>query len=1012
MKRVKTKVSSVLLMIMLMMSVSIHQSETVVALDNTPEFEQINTIHGLSHDTVYSITQDRSGFLWFGTEDGLNKYDGYTIEVYRAGNTGTSLGNANCAVVFVDEDNKVWVASWGGGIQVLDQNNSTIHSYVHDDQDPKSISDNSVHSIYKDKSGTLWFGTYTQGLNKFDTQTQTFTSYVHDDKANSISDNRVWWINETPQGKLLLGTNKGLDLFDPTTSLFTHYDAITSRVRTIFWDSKGTLWLGTQKGLCTFDLETSKKTCYAHTENQPAQDVITAIYEDSSGNFWIGTSDGLNLFDKTTGLFTRFIHDEKDSFSIGNNDIRVIFEDKSGNLWVGSRGGGVSKLNIKASKFESYHNEPKTWPMLSDVNVLSMMVDKKGVYWIGTNNGGLNLVDPVLKTQSVILSDTTKEENRNLSAILEDGDQVWVGGLGGLNKINTLTHEVMTYKKTESEGSISHNTVLSILKDHEGVIWVGTLAGLNRYDAQRDQFTRYSSDSKNPDTLSSDTINTLMEDHRGNLWIGTTNGLNRYDRATGKFTRFVYQINGENSISDNIIHSLKQTSDQAIWIGTQYGLNRYDLETGLFSAYTTKEGLPNNTIRAIQESKPGQLWISTNKGISVMEVSTSTFTNYDVLDGLQGNGYNNNATYKTASGLILFGGTNGMDLIDPTMVSKSAFMPPLVITSFKVENVDFDYAKALKDEGKISLSYEERSISVQFASLDYTLSSRNQYAYRLDGFDETWIELGTRNTIDYTNLPIGNYALWIKGTNSDGIWNEAGLAVMISVSPPWWLSNTAYVIYGLLLIVGITLIIKVISDKKEKRNRVLANRLKQSISVLSRIGEIRDTYTAGHQRRVQELSCAIASELHLTQENIDNIYWGSLIHDIGKIMIPTEYLNKPGKLMALEREILNSHVTQGCEIIEGIDLPTEVSSIVAQHHERLDGSGYPNHLAGEQIPIESRIVSVADVVEAMSSDRPYRVALGIEAALKEINENKGTKYDASVVDACIKLFKQKGFKFS
>ncbi len=1002
------------IIVIMFLSVNFIQIPTfnTIAFNDHLEFEQITSLEGLSHDTVYSITQDKLGFLWFGTEDGLNKYDGYHIEVYRGGQTSSSIGNANCSVIYVDENNNLWIASWGGGIQVLNPTTGLVKSYVHNDEDSSSISDNSVHSIYQDKSGTFWFGTYTKGLNKFDKKTETFKSFLHDDNTNSISDNRVWWISETQDGKLLLATNKGLDLFDPLTETFTHFNTIQNRVRTLYWDKDGVLWLGTQKGLCSLDPVTSETQCYYHTNGQSTEDVITSIYEDSVGNFWVGSSGGLNIFDKKTGLFTLMVHDDNDDGSIGNNDVRVIFEDQSGNLWVGTRGGGVSKINIKPRKFESYRSTSNVWYTLSDANIFSMMEDSQGVIWLGTNNGGLNKIDLQLKTQTYLLSDITKEENRDLSAIVEDGNSIWVGSLGGLNKINKVTNEWITYKNDEREDSLSHNTVLSVLKDHDGQLWVGTLQGLNLYDAQNDRFIRYYSDPKNKETLSSDTINVLFEDHEGNLWIGTNSGLNKMNRLNGKVTRYLYQTSGDNSISDNIIHSITEDADHHLWIGTQYGLNQFDIETGLFKLYTTEDGLPNNTIRSIQVDSSGLLWISTNKGISTLNVDRTIFTNYDLLDGMQGNGYNNNASTITKNGILLFGGPNGFDVIDPSKVSKSTYLPPMVITGFKVMNQTIDYRNELFNQGKISLNYKQKNIHVEFASLDYTIPNRNQYAYKLEGVDQDWILIGSRNFLDYSNLPIGNYTLKIKGTNSDGIWNEEGLSISLIISPPWWLTTGAYAIYIFIGFIILFMIFKLISDRKEERNLKLTKMLNESINVLSRIGEMRDVYTAGHQRRVQQLSCAIASEMGLSQDRITNINFGSLIHDIGKIMIPADYLNKPGKLSELEFTILQTHVTQGHEIIEDINFPIEVSDIVCQHHERLDGSGYPNKLVGDQIRLESRIVAVADSVEAMSSDRPYRAALGIDAALDEILRHKGTKFDADVVDTCVKLFKQKGFKFN
>ena len=988
-------------------------SMPVHALQSHLEFENITSIEGLSHDTVYSIVQDQAGFLWFGTEDGLNKYNGYEIEVYRGGHSANSIGNANCAFLYVDDSNSIWVASWGGGVQVLDQQNGLVKAYAHDPSDSDSISDNNIQNIFEDSRGVLWFGTYTGGLNRFDSKTETFTAYTNNESDNnSISDNRVWWIEEDLDGSLLIGTNKGLDKFNPDTGVFTHFSQIENRVRTIFRDKNNTLWLGTQKGLCRFNTDTGETKYYLHDIDNLAADVITSIFEDSQGNLWVGSSSGVNVFDRETGIFTRNTHNPDDAFSLGNDDVRVIFEDRSANIWIGTRGGGVSKIDIKPQKFKSYNKVQNDAITLSDINVSSIFQSSDEVLWVGTNNGGLNRFDLKANKQDYLLTDIAKEENRNILGICEDADSLWVGSLGGLNRIDKQSGLITTYKNdSEKKGTLSHNTVLSLIKDSKNIIWIGTLAGLNQYDRANDQFISYQYDNENSNSISSNMINCLYEDRTGNFWIGTQNGLNILDRDSGLFTRFIYDKDNSQGISDNIIYCIFEDSAQNMWIGTQYGLNRFDRASRSFSSYTTEDGLPNNCIKGIQADSSGKLWISTNKGISCFDTLERTFSNYNALDGLQGNGYNANACLTTRNGDILYGGTKGLDVITPSNIAKSAFKSPVVVTGFRVMDKKVDLNKTLNEKGIISLPYDENNIGLEIASLDFTMTKRNQYAYMLDGFDDDWFYIGTRNNFNYTNIPSGNYILRIKGTNSDGIWNEEGISVKIHISPPWWLSPVAYIAYALLIVLILFLIIRFIIAKQVRKREALSKLLQKTINVMSKIGEMRDLYTAGHQRRVQQLACAIAKEMGLKEDTINNIYFGSLIHDIGKINIASEYLNKPGKLTDLEFKILQSHVMLGHQVIEEIGFPEQVMAIVCQHHERLDGKGYPEGISGAQILLESRIVAVADVVEAMSSDRPYRAALGIDAALDEITKFKIIKFDGRVVDACTALFREKGFEF-
>jgi len=973
-------------------------------------FQKLQTKDGLSHDTVYSIAQDKNGYIWFGTEDGLNKYNGYTIEIYRSEKGGNKIGNANISTILVDDENQLWLASWGGGLQVLNQETGLVKIYKNIEGDTTSLSDNNVHSLFKDSKGRIWVGTYTQGLNQYLPESDTFESYKHDENnVSSLSNNRVWWINEDKNGNLLIGTNNGLDSFNPDTKEFKKIDTVTARVRTIYWDSNDNLWLGTQKGLCQLDLESSNVDCFINTEEDTAANVITSIYEDSFKKLWIGTSNGLNTFDVENKAFERYILNNSNVNSLSNNDIRAIFEDESSNLWIGTRGGGVNKINIKPSKFETYGTTPNELITLSDKNVFSLYVDKADNLWVGTNNGGLNFFD--LKGNSTILmNDIEQESNRNLTDIVEMDDNLWVGSLGGLNQIDKLSLEVKTYKFDENdEKSISHNTILSLLNDSRGSLWVGTLGGLNLYQSQEDNFKRFYSNFDQKDTLSSDSIQVLFEDSSNRIWVGTNKGLNLMNSDNISFKRYLYSTETENGISDDIINTIFEDSQNRLWIGTQYGLNLYNSELDNFTVYTTENGLPNNTIKSIQEDDDGHLWISTNGGISEFNLSEMKFMNYDIYDGLQGNGYNLGASTKMRNGLIFFGGINGLDLVDNKKTNKITFSPKLTILNFSINGKEYDLPSL---DNTIELDYSQKNLHVAIASMDYTNVSRNQFAYMLEGYDKDWNYIGSRNSFDYTNLPSGNFILRIKSTNFDGVWSEKELNLQLKISPPWWKTNLAYFMYILGFLLTIVVIVRIYINRQIRKNKALELMLNNTMNVISRIAEMKDTYTVGHQKRVRELSVAIAKEMSLNEEQIKNIELGSMIHDIGKISISSEYLNKPGKLLPLEYEIIQTHVENGCKIIEDINFPKEVYNIIAQHHERLDGTGYPKGLVKDQIGIESRIVSVADVVEAMCNNRPYRKAVGIDAALSEIENSKGTKYDAEVVETCINLFKYKKFKFS
>ena len=218
-----------------------------------------------------------------------------------------------------------------------------------------------------------------------------------------------------------------------------------------------------------------------------------------------------------------------------------------------------------------------------------------------------------------------------------------------------------------------------------------------------------------------------------------------------------------------------------------------------------------------------------------------------------------------------------------------------------------------------------------------------------------------------------------------------------------------------------SVVVKIYKDITERRltenelresMKMLRKNLAGTIQAISRTVETRDAYTAGHQRRTKEIARAIAFEMGLPKQQIEGIRMAGIIHDLGKISVPAEILSKPGKISESEFSIIKQHPQTGYEILKGIDFNWPVADIVLQHHERLDGSGYPNNFQGDEILLEARVLGVADVIEAMSSHRPYRPALGIDDAFEEITINKGITYDPDVVAAAIDLFSHRGYQFN
>jgi len=677
-------------------------------------FDRLSLEEGLSQSTVYAIVQDRRGFMWFGTEDGLNRYDGYHFKVYR-----------------------------------------------HEPEHPQSLSNNTVYTLYEDRAGVLWIGTDGGGLNRYDRATETFTRYRHDpDNPKSLSHDVVLSIHEDRDGRLWIGTDGGgLNRFDRQTETFSHF---------------------------------------THQPNDPrslSSNEVSFIYEDRSGVLWVGTEgDGLNRFDRQTEIFTHYQHHPKDLRSLSHNKLLTFYEDRGGVLWLGTNGGGLNKSNRTAATFAYYKHDPNDPHSLSDDMVFSLHEDRAGVLWIGTLEGGLNRLDRATDTFTHYQHDP--DDSRSLSSntvyvIYEDATgALWVGTEGdGLNRFDRDTETFTRYQHDPNDPkSLSSNNIFSLFMDQSGTLWVGTYGGgLNQFNPATETFTPYRHDPEDPHSLSDNRVNALYEDRSGHLWVGTEGGLNKFDRASERFTRYQHDHNDPGSLGNNDIMTVYEDHAGVLWVGTYGGgLNRFDRQTETFTRYLDQDGLPNNVVYGIVEDSLGFLWLSTNKGLAKFDPRTETFRNYDEHDGLQSNEFNSGAYGKGRQGELFFGGINGFNIFHPARIKDNPYVPPIVLTSFKTFNEEARLDTTISEISVITLDHDENVFSFEFATLSFTVPEKNQYAYKLEGFKDEWIDLGPKRDITFINLDAGSYTFRVKGSNNKGGGNEKEAALRITIKPPWW----------------------------------------------------------------------------------------------------------------------------------------------------------------------------------------------------------------------------------
>ncbi len=782
----------------------------LIAQQQNLKFDHLDINAGLSENNVLCVLQDSRGFMWMGTRDGLNKYDGYKFTIYRNNaNNKNSISNNFITALAEDSKGNIWIATNGGGLNLYDKDKDQFTHYKHGAGN--SISGDLVSCLAEDHEGNLWIGTNKTGLDVLNLKTNQFTHQpLADDKISAVykdADHNIW-VGSYGGGLYLY--HRGQHSFTSFTNSPGNPASLSdNRVFRIFADSKHRLWIGTDGGgLNQFDYTSKKFRRYQHdihNSNSLPADAVYSIGEDDKGDLWIGTENGgLSVFNPSTGQFNNYLHDDLDNSSLSNNSLYTTYKDRKGNMWVGTFTGGINVYNPDYNKFAHYKHNSST-SSLSNNYVLCIMEDAKKRIWVGTDGGGLNLFDPHTKKfthyQHRQADKNSISGNYILNLCEDSHGNIWVGTWGdGLTVFNPEKNSYRHFKHNPAnKNSLSNNNAWCIFEDREKKIWVGTHGGgLDLYDPATGGFIHHMNNPEDPASISSNIIHGITTDNNNNLWIATDEGgLNYFNQKTTHFVSFVHNDN-KNSISNNSVLGVVHDNKGNLWISTMAGLNYFDTKTKHFTVYTTADGLPNNAIFGVLEDKDANLWISTNNGLCKFNPKTKNVKNYDIADGLQSNEFKDHACLKSSSGNFYFGGINGFNEFKPEAVKENSFDPPLVITSFQVFNknvpiqTDSTHLSVLKksitETTAIELPYSSSMISFEFASLNYTNSGKKKYAYMLKGFDKDWIEVGSERKATYTRLDPGEYTFMVLGLNNEGRWSATPAQIKITIVPPFWLT--------------------------------------------------------------------------------------------------------------------------------------------------------------------------------------------------------------------------------
>jgi ligand-binding sensor domain-containing protein len=753
-------------------------------------FMHVTVEDGLSQNTVRAILQDRTGFLWFATEEGLNRYDGYAFATFkhdrrrpgtlpddmttalyedRAGRlwVGTVTGlclfdrrtdtftvrleSPEVRAILEDRKGALWVATNGGGVYRVDPAVAEPRRYRAEPHVSTSLSHDSVYALLEDRAGRVWVGTYGGGLDLYDPAKDGFVHHRHDPRdPASLSHDEIWSLAEDAAGRIWIGTNSPvLSVLDVGTHRFYHHrarpgdeSALQANIVTVVYrDREGTMWVGTDRGGLNRHLpEDGSFVSYRHDPDNPeslSRNAVRAISEDTQGNLWVSTfSGGLNLLKKARRPFAYFAPRAGDPESLSDSAVLSFLEDREGRLWVATAEGGLHRFDPEAGTFARYR--------LGRSTLLALHEDRKGRIWVGTWGDGLNLFDPARGT-------FTRQRHSADDPSTARDDQVW-----------------------------------DIHEDADGFLWLATDDGIVRLHVDSGRVSRLRHDPGNPASLGHDQVRAFLPEEDSRLWIATLGGL-ELRRADGTFVHHRHDRRDLASLSHDWVVALHRDGKGGLWVGTfGGGLNRFDPQSGKFTVYTESEGLPSNVVHAILEDDEGALWTSTNKGLSRFRPDTGVFDAFDRSNGLESVQFHLGSRLRSGQGTMYFGTWNGFYHFDPRKITPDPLVPPIVLTSLTRHGQSRKVDVTLSYADEIRLSHRENTFSLEFAVLDYTFPRRNRYLYKLEGLSRDWIPLGTRRDVTFTNLDPGNYVFRVRGSNSDGVWEEKGRTLRVVVTPPFW----------------------------------------------------------------------------------------------------------------------------------------------------------------------------------------------------------------------------------
>ncbi len=764
----------------------------------------VSLADGLSQSSVAEIYQDRLGIIWLGTQDGLNRYDGYTVSTFRPDPLDDStISGKSVSAVVEDTRGRIWIGTDDKGLSRLDRNTGVFKRFRTDPRDSTSISSEVIFSLLVDSRGTVWVGTAGGGLNKYLGDGSGFERIAVPDAERSAG-NWIFDLLETRDATIWIATDgHGLHRLDPVTSELSRPtitlpgsdETLDDLIFKMDADEGGVLWLGTPFGLVSYDPASGNVRRFTHEDGNPgslSHNIVVAVTVDRENRVWAGTSaHGISILRPDRSRFDHITSTNRSGIDLRDDAVYSLFTDRAGGVWVGSESAGVARIERSQSVFTVLANDTGGSDEIRGSDVWAILQDRSGATWIGTADGGLNRIDPSsgrVSQHPVLDSSSTGLADATVHSMYEDSrGRLWMGVDGfGAVRFDATRRSVRRYEYSPKNGTgVSSDLIQVFLEDSSGRLWLGTSGGgLSLYDEVSDSFEWIFPD---PDSLSAGNfIQAIAESPDGTLWLGTLDGVVSFDPADRSFEYFKAAPADPEGLSSPAVMHVYAASNDELWLATDDGLNRMVRTPGgwTFERFTTADGLPNDVVYAVMPGARGLLWMSTNRGIAALDPETRTIRSFDVGDGISGYEFNQGAAFSGSDGVLYFGGIGGVTRVNTADFVESTYEPPVAITEFR--SYDRRIAADLREGSEIRLKYDQNFVALEFAAMEFHNPEKIRYRYRLEPIEKDWIDAGSRRYVSYAGLPPDDYVFRVTSTNGDGLWSETETSIRIHVEPPYW----------------------------------------------------------------------------------------------------------------------------------------------------------------------------------------------------------------------------------